>query len=113
MITGDSELTAANVNDQLDIGPKAHIFLNLAENNKIVWLDDDGDKKEDYNEKNLDSLQKNFTLCITGSVLKFLTVNKTTSEISQLIKSITVFARVSPSQKVIKKKNIFFRINLN
>lgn len=101
MITGDSELTAANVNDQLDLGPKEHLFLNLTEDNKLVWLDDDGAKTSEYTAKALNSLRNQFTLCITGSVLKYLTNNQTTKEISPLIRSITVFARVSPSQKVL------------
>jgi len=100
MITGDSELTAANVNDQLDNGPKSHLFLNLTEENKPVWFDEDGVKKEDFNVRNLNSLQENNSLCITGTVLKHFTTNHTQNEVSQLIRSITVFARVSPSQKV-------------
>lgn len=100
MITGDSELTAANVSDQLELGPIAHLFLDFTKENKLAWFDDDGTKQEDYNPKLFFSLRNAHTLCITGSVLKHLTANNPTNEISSLIRSITVFARVSPSQKV-------------
>jgi len=101
MITGDSELTAANVNDQLDIGPKAHLFLNFADASEktFAWFDDDGKKCHEFNTKNLSSIQKDNTLCMTGNVLKALTINARPNEVSQVIRSSTVFARVSPSQK--------------
>lgn len=44
MITGDSELTAANVSERLELGPKDHLFLAQKSENEFVW--EDADKKE-------------------------------------------------------------------
>ena len=101
MITGDSELTAANVNDQLELGPKEHLFLNLTGENKLVWLDDDGEKVQEHRNKEVAALQKKYTLCLTGSVLKYMTNNQSPTELTPVLRGVTVFARVSPSQKVI------------
>ncbi len=102
MITGDSELTAASVNDQLDVSPKAHLFLNFAgtDQKTFAWFDDDGKKSHEFDAKALSTLQKEHTLCITGNVLKAFSDTARPTDITHLIKSSTVFARVSPSQKV-------------
>jgi len=102
MITGDSELTAASINDQLDVSPKTHLFLNFAgtDQKTFAWFDGDGKKSHEFDAKTLASFQKEYTLCITGNVLKTFSDSARPTDISHLIKYSTVFARVSPSQKV-------------
>lgn len=98
MITGDNQLTAAYIGQQLKFGPTEKALFAYAESDKeITWKDvDEKFVATTKSAKEVATLSQSNMLCINGDILDIISTNK---DISKLIKGIHVFSRTSPNQK--------------
>lgn len=96
MITGDNQLTAAYIGQQLKLGPTDKALFAYADKvSEITWKDVDEKVITKTNSaKEVGILSKSNMLCINGDVLDVISTHH---DISKIIKGIHVFSRTSPN----------------
>eukprot|EP01132_Coremiostelium_polycephalum_P002271 gene2271-2796_t len=96
MITGDNSLTACHVGKQLGFMNRNNTLV-LNQNSRWISIDESIDLPlESNNSKHLETLEKNYNLCVSGQSLSLIADNVLLEKSLCLIK---IFARVSPEQK--------------
>lgn len=99
MITGDNQLTAAFVAQELTFGSGPSLFVTLCEMDKSLLMWNDIDDKEVTRTKSWEEVEKLASknlLCISGEHLEKLI---SFSDAQKYMKYIHVFSRTSPTQK--------------
>lgn len=115
IITGDHHLTTAKVAQDLKIGPDQIAFLKVNDDNRICFIDLDGNEIQEFNEliktngnvNNSDgfysaylSLSTQYTLGITGKEMdKLQNDEKILPNKHNIFALLKLFCRVSPGQK--------------
>jgi cation-transporting ATPase 13A1 len=100
IITGDHLLTTLKVAKDLKLGPEKYALLKI-ENKKMKWNDlKNNFIKETKSIEEVETLSKDYTLCITGDEYKNINLVINFEKIWEITQFIKLFCRVSQIQKV-------------